>query len=183
MQQRASHTNIDIAEETRRDSSAMKSLALITTIFLPTTALAVSHISEISTMSVDFNMAQRTRVFFSLETLLPERNTTLIPGQTIFSVSSFFSPSPDGSGRVVVSSQFWIFWAVAAPITLVIVLIWFVWINRKQVRSFRDSYRQSLLSNDVEAKTDDSSSDANERSRPMQANRPTMRRDRTWRDS
>jgi hypothetical protein len=41
MQQRAGHTNIDIAEETRRDSSAMKSLALITTIFLPATALAV----------------------------------------------------------------------------------------------------------------------------------------------
>jgi hypothetical protein len=43
MQQRDSHTNIDIAEETRKDSSAMKSLALITTIFLPTTALAVSQ--------------------------------------------------------------------------------------------------------------------------------------------
>jgi hypothetical protein len=41
MQQRDSRTNIDIAEETRRDSSAMKSLALITTIFLPTTARAV----------------------------------------------------------------------------------------------------------------------------------------------
>ncbi len=41
MQQRDSRTNIDISEETRKDSSAMKSLALITTIFLPTTALAV----------------------------------------------------------------------------------------------------------------------------------------------
>jgi hypothetical protein len=45
MQQRDSRTNIDIADETRRDSSAMKSLALITTIFLPTTALAVRHFS------------------------------------------------------------------------------------------------------------------------------------------
>ncbi len=43
MQQRDSHNNIDIGEETRRDSSAMKSLALITTIFLPTTALAVRN--------------------------------------------------------------------------------------------------------------------------------------------
>lgn len=43
MQHRDSHINIDIAEETRRDSSAMKNLALITTIFLPTTALAVSN--------------------------------------------------------------------------------------------------------------------------------------------
>jgi hypothetical protein len=52
MQQRDSHTNIDIAEETRRDSSAMKSLALITTIFLPTTALAVRYHSSIPSIAM-----------------------------------------------------------------------------------------------------------------------------------
>jgi len=37
MQQRDSHIDIDIAEETKRDSSAVKTLALITIIFLPAT--------------------------------------------------------------------------------------------------------------------------------------------------
>jgi hypothetical protein len=38
------HTNIEISKETRKDSSAMKSRALITTIFLPTTAVAVCNL-------------------------------------------------------------------------------------------------------------------------------------------
>jgi hypothetical protein len=44
MQQRDSHTNIDIAKETRKDSSAMKSLGLIITIILRTTAVAVCNL-------------------------------------------------------------------------------------------------------------------------------------------
>ncbi|ERF70853.1 hypothetical protein EPUS_02375 [Endocarpon pusillum Z07020] len=131
MQQADSRTNIHIAEDTRKDSSAMKSLALITTIFLPTTALA-----------------------------------------TIFSVSSFFSDAADGSGRLVVSSQFWIFWAVAAPITFFTVVLWFIWINRKEVKKFRDTYKHRFSDEDVE-RTHDSSSDSDRSTsrNPAQASR------------
>jgi hypothetical protein len=41
MQQRDSRTNLQIAEETKRDGSAMKTLSLITIVFLPLTAIAV----------------------------------------------------------------------------------------------------------------------------------------------
>jgi hypothetical protein len=51
MQQRDSHYNLDIAEETKKDSSAMKSLALITMIFLPTTALAVCRTFSVKYLS------------------------------------------------------------------------------------------------------------------------------------
>ena len=40
MQQRDSRTNLQIADETKKDSSAMKTLALITIVFLPLTAVA-----------------------------------------------------------------------------------------------------------------------------------------------
>jgi hypothetical protein len=47
IQQRDTHINQRIAVETKRDGSAMKSLALITMIFLPTTAIAVSSYTNV----------------------------------------------------------------------------------------------------------------------------------------
>lgn len=80
-----------IGDKTLRNSSAMKSIAVLTMVFLPSTALA-----------------------------------------TIFSMSSFFSQSPKTT-HIVVSSEFWIFWAVAAPITLVVLISFFMWIQRREL--------------------------------------------------
>lgn len=80
-----------IADETLRDSSAMKSIAVLTMVFLPSTALA-----------------------------------------TIFSMSSFFSQSPNDA-HIVVSSKFWIFWAIAAPITLLVLICYFIWVQRREL--------------------------------------------------
>jgi len=42
MQQRVAEEQRLVAQETKRDSNAMKSIALLTMVFLPSTALAVS---------------------------------------------------------------------------------------------------------------------------------------------
>ena len=80
-----------IGDETLRDSSAMKSIAVLTMVFLPSTALA-----------------------------------------TIFSMSSFFSQSPDDA-HIVVSSEIWIFWAFAVPITLLVLICYFLWVQRNEL--------------------------------------------------
>jgi uncharacterized membrane protein len=47
MQHHDNENSKTIALEAKRDSSAMKSLALVTTVFLPTTAIAVSAFRSI----------------------------------------------------------------------------------------------------------------------------------------
>ena len=96
-----------IATETLRDSSAMKSIALLTMIFLPTTALAA-----------------------------------------IFSMSSFFDNKASG---IKVSSRFWIFWTISIPMTLGIMLVWFCWIQRKELRSWLRGFQPHKESNSLEA--------------------------------
>ncbi|MCJ1246450.1 hypothetical protein MMC30_003657 [Trapelia coarctata] len=90
-QQRVAEEQRLVAQETKRDSNAMKSIALLTMIFLPSTALA-----------------------------------------TIFSMSSFFTLDTESS-RLLVSSDFWIFWAIAIPLTALVIIIWTLWIQRTEV--------------------------------------------------
>ena len=77
-----------IANETLRDSSAMKSIALLTMIFLPATAIA----------------------------------TVISP---FISITS--------SNTIEMTGQFWIFWAIAGPTTLIVVVTWILWIQRSEV--------------------------------------------------
>jgi hypothetical protein len=79
-----------IAQETKRDTSAMKSLSLLTMVFLPATAIA----------------------------------SVMAP---------FVVVAEDGSGWRM-AGQFWILWVVAAPVTLLVLITWFCWIQRVQVR-------------------------------------------------
>ncbi|KIW34076.1 uncharacterized protein PV07_00876 [Cladophialophora immunda] len=78
-----------LGDEALRDSSAMKSIAVLTMVFLPATALA-----------------------------------------TIFSIGAFFGSSP-ADGHIVVSGEFWLFWAIAIPLTLLVLLIYFLWEQRE----------------------------------------------------
>ncbi|KAK4231107.1 hypothetical protein QBC38DRAFT_466843 [Podospora fimiseda] len=77
----------DIARETKRDSSAMKSLSLLTMVFLPTTAIATI-------------MDPFTQVSWNDE--------------------------------ITVTSQFWVFWAAAAPVTLIVLIIGVSWIHKAE---------------------------------------------------
>ncbi|KAK4456470.1 hypothetical protein QBC42DRAFT_281220 [Cladorrhinum samala] len=83
----------EITRETKRDSSAMKSLSLLTMVFLPATAVATI-------------MAPFTKI------------------------------SDDDDKLRLITGQFWKFWAVAGPITLVVLITWATWIQRIQVREF-----------------------------------------------
>jgi len=42
------------------------------------------------------------------------------------------------SGTTVVSHRFWIYWAITVPLTIVVVLVWFIWIQRKDARHQRE---------------------------------------------
>jgi hypothetical protein len=90
-----------MAASSSRDSTAMKTLAFITTIFLPGTFVAVRQ---------TLNMFQ----FSSTKT-----------SQTMFSMSMFNwqGKNPDA----VVSSKFWIYWAVTLPLTVIVALSWRLW--------------------------------------------------------
>jgi hypothetical protein len=47
-------------------------------------------------------------------------------------MSSFFGMAPDGSG-LQVSPKFWIFWAFAIPITLIVLATFTLWIQRQEI--------------------------------------------------
>jgi hypothetical protein len=42
------------------------------------------------------------------------------------------------SGTTVVSPRFWIYGAITLPLTIVVVLVWFIWIQRKDSRHRRE---------------------------------------------
>jgi hypothetical protein len=56
--------------------------------------------------------------------------------QTIFSMSSFFTLDSQ-TFQLHVSSDFWIFWAIAIPLTGLVVFIWTLWIQRTEVKNIR----------------------------------------------
>lgn len=96
-----------MAASSSRDSTAMKTLAFITTLFLPGTSVAVRQTPS------------------NWVTLLAD----LQQFQTIFSMSLFnWQLSNSGaSGGPVVSSYFWIYWAVTVPLTIVVAISWRLW--------------------------------------------------------
>ncbi|KAE8307786.1 hypothetical protein BDV41DRAFT_582053 [Aspergillus transmontanensis] len=85
--------NAHLAASTGRDSTSMKILAFITTIFLPGTFIA-----------------------------------------TLFSMDMFDWKSAPSDGSSAVSSQFWIYWATAVPLTAVTLGGWALWWNFEKHR-------------------------------------------------
>jgi hypothetical protein len=57
-------------------------------------------------------------------------------------MSSFFSMAPDGSG-LQVSGKFWVFWAFAIPITIIVVAIFTLWIQRREISDFAKEFMYS----------------------------------------
>ena len=97
-----------LAEASTRDSSSMKAIAVLTMVFLPSTAIAVGNTAYIFVISC----------LFKLKTL-----------QTIFSMGPFFN-----NGSLSVSSDFWIYWVVSIATTVVVLFIWQVWLRRERQR-------------------------------------------------
>ncbi|KAH6662103.1 hypothetical protein B0J14DRAFT_310194 [Halenospora varia] len=110
--------NARTAVSTARDSSAMKTLALITTIFLPGTYVAT---------------------LFSM---------------SMFSWSSSNNNADDTtkSNPSTVSPNFWIYWAVTIPLTLITVAVWRVW-WLWQERKYQEQVNKAAVG-ETEAKGD-----------------------------
>ncbi|KAK1531890.1 hypothetical protein CPAR01_11539 [Colletotrichum paranaense] len=114
-------TNVDIATATGRDSRQMRSIALVTMVFLPGTFFAVSP---------SFALA-------SLGSLAKAK-------QTLFSMT-FFNWSPDDAKHSVVSSYIWIYFLVTGVFTVSTLLLWWYFLSssRKKYRSC--SFAKSLM--------------------------------------
>ena len=95
----------DIAAVTKDDSFAMRTIAVMSITFLPGTFVAVS---------VDIEHP-------------PKKNTDLTR-QSFFSMSMF---NWQASGtEPVLSSRFWIYWAVTLPLTLLVLSVWLSWLHQ-----------------------------------------------------
>lgn len=102
-----------IAVASKRDSSAMKTIALITVLFLPGTFVPV----RLFTFPLN-KFADRSRTY------TPRTNHS----KTLFSMSMFdWKPSPSPSfitTRPQVSLFLWIYWVITVPFTLFVLLAW-----------------------------------------------------------
>jgi hypothetical protein len=88
-----------IANITKNDSYAMRTLATMSILFLPGTFIAVGSRSDLS------KSANSVKSFFSM--------------------SMFDWNAP--KGMRVLSDRFWIYWAVTVPFTLLVLTIWIIW--------------------------------------------------------
>jgi len=70
---------------------------------------------------------------------LPISTVSSIFGTQFFNTVTAADPSPDGpiKSSTYISSQFWIFWTVAIPMTLMILSGWSLWIRRFQPKAQR----------------------------------------------
>jgi hypothetical protein len=95
-----------MAATSSRDSSAMKTLAFITTVFLPGTFVAVRS------------------PLHSLQSPL----LTFSSSQTIFSTGLFnWQAQAQTSSPRLLSPYFWIYWAFTIPLTLLVAFSWRMW--------------------------------------------------------
>ena len=120
VEQRENIINQSIQAATRRDSYAMKSLAVMSMIFLPGMAVAVSH---------------------EVLPQLVSRSLLLIPSTQAVFETSLFNWQAQKAGDIL-SNRFWIYWAVVIPLTATILSIWSFWYFRSS--SARPIYGPSV---------------------------------------
>ncbi|KAI9799361.1 MAG: hypothetical protein M1833_004060 [Piccolia ochrophora] len=117
MAQRDTKLNLEVARDSKslaaaskRDSSAMKSVAVVTIVFLPGTFLSVSLPVTAS----------------SLPSLPPQQSADT--KKTLFAMPVFDWES--SNGHLAVNNNFWIYWAFNVPLTVLTVAIWITWMRR-----------------------------------------------------
>lgn len=104
-----------IAEATKRDSAAMKSIALLTMVFLPPTFVAVSSFTK-------------SHPYLH----------SLTPNKTFFSMTMFEWSPPEFTQDEMrpLSNYLWVYWVVAVPLTGAVLLSWRLWMLHEH-RTFR----------------------------------------------
>ncbi|KAF7509919.1 hypothetical protein GJ744_007233 [Endocarpon pusillum] len=108
------------AEEARRDSASLKTVAVVTLVFLPGTFVAAI-----------FSM--------SMFQWIPGDNNS----GSDSSGSSNTGPQDNKDNSRIVSKWFWIYWAVTVPLTLIIVISWVIWYKWMDKR-YRDTREREL---------------------------------------
>jgi hypothetical protein len=109
--QRDNKLNQLIANASKRDSSAMKVLAVVTMVFLPGTFVAVS------TIFVSPPNFEGARMASALLKSL----------QSFFAIPMFNWDATEG--EKVVENRFYIYWAVTIPLTIVVLAVWAIWVR------------------------------------------------------
>ena len=101
----------------RQDNTVMKSIALLTMVFLPATFISVCIV---------------TLIIFS---------AALTQLQSFFS-TTFFTYGEEGWQT---SNRLWIYWVITVPATIVVVIIWNIWLAYGRFRRFREFLRRDAL--------------------------------------
>jgi hypothetical protein len=55
-------------------------------------------------------------------------------------MGSFFSVNEDA--HVVVSHQFWLYWAIVLPLTGIVILTWLSWLRLDKILARREEYEE-----------------------------------------
>lgn len=115
-------TSKRIAEEAKRDSSSMITIAAMTMLFLPGTFVSVS-----------------TLLPNSIELCSSTRLTECV--QAVFSMT-FFDTDIDENGKTVlrVLPEWWYFLAATIPLTAMIFAFWIWWQKQRNAKGGQDSY-------------------------------------------
>lgn len=116
----------DIAMESRRDASAMKTIAILTLVFLPGTYVAVCA----------FCNAASSYIIVLLQA------APLIHPQALFSMSMFNWQARDG--EPVISSHIWVYFVIAIPLTILVVAVWLWWFCTQEKAQRHDIELQRL---------------------------------------
>ena len=91
-----------------QDNTVMKSIALLTMVFLPATFLSVCIV------------------------------TLIIFGAALTQLQSFFSTTffTFGGNGWEVSNRLWIYWVITVPTTIAVVAVWNIWLAYSRLRNF-----------------------------------------------
>jgi hypothetical protein len=90
-----------------QDNTVIKSIALLTMVFLPATFFSVCIV------------------------------TLIICGAALTQLQALFSTTffTFGENGWMVSHRFWIYWAITVPVTIVVVVVWSIWLAYSRLRS------------------------------------------------
>ena len=101
--QKDAHVSIQIAKETKRDSSSMAAIAAMTMLFLPGTFTAVSLPSRARSPSQDYH-------------------AHLLSAQAFFALPFYEDQIKEHGPHF-----FWVYWVVTIPLTILVCTAWAIW--------------------------------------------------------
>lgn len=110
--------NAKMAAASSRDSAAMKTLAFLTTLFLPGTFIATVFSTGMFNWHID-SESQRAATERANDSQSQANNLELPEESTI-------------------SNLFWVYWAVSIPLTILVAIGWRVWWSLEKKRFDRD---------------------------------------------